>query len=531
MPISALSCFRPISQPPHRRWSALSRLTQTSAVLALVVLTTGPAVARDPLSSIDWLSQEAVSAANLAEAPVVQSALPPDIEVMPLDRLSKDPVGLLPSDVTGLPHNIWSASNEQDIVALIRGDRRDSLPAIVAFVKILMQARADPPLGAGPDGALFLARVDRLVELGAVEQAQALIELATPDTPDVFQRWFDLSLLTGTEDAACRAMNARPELAPTYAARIFCLARGGQWPVAVLSLNTHRVLSDITASEADILARFLDPELFEAAPPLPAPSQVTPLTFRLFEAFGEPLITRGLPLAFAHADLRGNNAWRAQLEAAERLARQGAVPENVLQKFYTARRPAASGGIWDRAAAIIRLDSAIEAGDPQEVARSLPAAWDAMKQARTEVAFAKLYSNALQAMDLRGEADDIANRVGLLSDDYRAVAARLADAQDPFDPFLIAIALGQPQDVAMISPRALAIQAAFDGAPAPVELQNLVANGKTGEAMLRAISLFNEGFAGEARSLTDALALFLLLELDDLARRAALELMILDRAT
>jgi hypothetical protein len=500
-------------------------------VLALAVLTTGPASARDPLSSIDWLSQEAVNAVNPDEPPVVQSASPPDIAVMPLDRLSKDPVGLLPSDVTGLPHNIWSASNEQDIVALIRADRRDSLPAIVAFVKVLMQARADPPLGAGPDGALFLARVDRLVELGAVEQAKSLIELATPDTPPVFQRWYDLSLLTGTEDAACRVMNARPDLSPTYAARVFCLARGGQWPVAVLSLNTHRILGDITLSEADMLARFLDPELFEGAPPLAAPSNVTPLTFRLFEAFGEPLITRGLPLAFAHADLRGNNAWKAQLEAAERLARHGAVPENVLQNFYTARRPAASGGIWDRAAAIIRLDAAISAGDPQAVSQHLPAAWDAMKQARTEVPFAKLYSAALQNMELHGEADDIANRAGLLSEQYRTVAESLAAAGDRFDPFLIAIALGRPQDVPTSAPRALAIQAAFAGAPAPVELQNLVANGKTGEAMLRAITLFNEGFAGEARSLTDALALFLLLDLDDVARRTSLELMILDRAT
>ncbi len=495
------------------------------------MLTTGPATAQDPLSSIDWLSDEAASAAFPGEPPVVESALPPEIDVTPLDRLSKDPIGLLPSDVTGLPRNIWSSSSEQVIVELIRQDRRESLPAIVEFVKVLMQARADPPIGAGPDGALFLARVDRLVELGAVEQAKALIEVATPDTPAVFQRWFDLSLLTGTEDAACRVLNDTPALAPSYAARIFCLARGGQWAVAVLSLNTHRVLGDITQSEADMLARFLDPELFERDAVLPAPSNVTPLSFRLFEAFGEPLVTAGLPLAFAHADLRGNNAWKAQLEAAERLARQGAVPENVLQKFYTARRPAASGGIWDRAAATIRLDSAITAGDAQAVSRHLPAAWDAMKQARTEVPFAKLYSDALQDMDLNGEADEIASRVGLLSEDYRRVAERLVAEDDGFDPFLLGIALGRPQDVPVTAPRALAIQAAFDGAPAPVELQNLVANGKTGEAMLRAIILFNEGFAGEARSLTDALALFLLLDLDDVARRASLELMILDRAT
>ncbi|WP_322892403.1 MULTISPECIES: hypothetical protein [unclassified Yoonia] len=488
-------------------------------------------MAQDPLSSIDWLSAEAVTAITPDEAPVADSAIAPEISVTPLDRLSKDPVGLLPTDVTGLPRNIWAASSEDTLVELVSLDRRESLPAIREFVKVLMQAEADPPMGAGPDGALFLARVDKLVELGAVEQAKALVELATPDTGPVFQRWFDVSLLMGTEDAACRAMNDMPALAPSYMARVFCLARGGDWAVAVLSLNTHRVLGDISAAESDVLERFLDPELFEGEPDLPQPNVVTPLLFRLHEAFGEPLVTANLPLAFSHADLRGNNAWKAQLEAAERLARQGAVSENVLQNFYTARTPAASGGIWDRAAAVIRLDEAVTAGDAQAVSRALPAAWDAMKQARTEVPFAKLYSAALQEMDLEGEAWHIAHRVGLLSADFRAVADNLVADDDGFDAFLIAIATGQPEDVPVTSPRALAIQAAFAGAPAPPELQSLVANGKTGEAMLRAVILFNEGYAGDARSLTDALALFRLVGLEDVARQAALQLMILDRAT
>ena len=487
--------------------------------------------AQDPLSSIDWLSAEPVANTAPVEAPVTDSAIPPEISVMPLDRQSKDPVGLLPSDVTGLPRNIWSASSEETLVELVSLDRRESLPAIREFIKVLMLAEADPPLGAGAEGALFLARVDKLVELGAVEQAKSLVELASPDTPAVFQRWFDASLLMGTEDAACAVMNDMPNLAPNYMARVFCLARGGEWGLAVLSLNTHRVLSDISTSDSDVLERFLDPELFEGEAPLPHPNAVTPLIFRLFEAFGEPLVTSNLPLAFSHADLRGNNAWKAQLEAAERLARQEAVAENVLQKFYTARTPAASGGIWDRASAVIRLDNAIAAGDDDAVARHLPAAWDAMKQARTEVPFAKLYSMALQDMDLQGEARDIANRVGLLSADYMQVAERLVAADDGFDPFLLAIAQDRPQDVRVTSPRGLAIQAAFAGAAAPTELQYLVANGKTGEAMLRAVILFNEGFAGDARSLTDALALFRLVGLDDVARQASLQLMILDRAT
>lgn len=454
---------------------------------------------------------------------------PPPIIVTPLDRPSKDPVGLLPANVTGLPRSIWSASDEATLVTLVRAERVETLPAIQDFLRVLMLAEADPPLGAGPDGALFLARVDKLLDLGAIEPAKSLIEQAEPDTAPLFRRWFDVALLTGTEDDACDVIKEAPSVAPTYPARIFCLARNGDWNTAALTLNTHRVLGDIDAQEEALLTRFLDPELFEGEPPLAPPERVSPLMFRMHEAVGEPLITAKLPLAFAHADLRTTTAWKSQIEAAERLARHGAVSENVLLRVYTARTPAASGGIWDRAAAVQRFDTAMKSGDTDRIAQTLPAAWDAMKQARAEVAFAKIYGPALLDIDLPDLPAVMAFEVGLLSNDYETAAlnARRSD----HDPFLIALARGVPQEVRVTDARDLAIQAAFNGAAPPDVLQTLVNEGKLGEALLRAIAIFNSGYAGDTRSLTDALALFRSVGLEDVARRAALQLMILDRAT
>ena len=456
-------------------------------------------------------------------------ATSPDVTVTPLDRLSKDPIGLLPPEVSGLPRSIWSASEEAVLVDLVRAERIDTLPVMQEFLKVLMLAEADPPLSANGEGALFLARVDKLLDLGALEPAQSLIEQANPDTGPLFRRWFDVALLTGTEDAACEAMRDTPSIAPTYSARIFCLARNGDWSAAALTLNTHRVLGDITPQEEALLSRFLDPELYEGEPPLAPPARVSPLTFRMHAAIGEPLITANLPLAFAHADLRSTTAWKSRLEAAERLARFGAVSENVLLKQYTARTPAASGGIWDRAAAIQRFDAAMTAADPDAVARSLPDAWAAMQQTRAEAQFAKLYGAALQELPLAGEAAVIAFEVGLLSPEYEAVAIAATEAEADFDPFLIGIARGVPQNLPADTPRALAIQEAFDSTPPPPELQNKVDDGKLGEALLRAIALFGAGSEGDLRSVTDALSLLRSVGLEDVARRAALQLMILDR--
>ncbi len=484
----------------------------------------------EPLSAIDWLSRS-VETAPLFEPPAVGDATAPDVSVTPLDRPSKDPVGLLPPEVTGLPRSIWSASEEAVLVDLVRAERVDTLPALQEFLKILMLAEADPPLDADGAGALFLARVDKLLDLGALEPAQSLIEQADPDTGPLFRRWFDVALLTGTEDTACEAMRDFPSIAPTVSARIFCLARNGDWATAALTLNTRRVLGDITPQEEALLSRFLDPELFEGEPPLPPPARVSPLTFRMHAAIGEPLITANLPLAFSHADLQSTTAWKSQLEATERLARHGAVSENVLLKHYTARTPAASGGIWDRAAAIQRFDRAMTARDPQAVARTLPDAWTAMQQARAEIQFAKLYGAALQQVPLSGEAALVAFEVGLLSPDYEAVAIAAEEAQAGFDPFLIGIARGTPQDLPASGPRARAIQDAFADVPPPPALQSKVDQGKLGEALLRALALFEAGSDGDLRSVTDALLLLRAVGLEDVARRAALQLMLLDRRT
>ena len=268
----------------------------------------------EPLSAIDWLSQsikpasapkpvQPTSPAVRDEAPVSSGASAPNVITTPLDGASPDPIGLLSSDLTGLPPTLWSASEESTLIALLQAQKTDGLPAMQDLLKTLLMAEADPPLGASLAGGLFQARVDKLLDIGAIEPAQALLEQAGADTPDLFRRWFDVALLTGSEDMACRTLQSRIDVAPTYAARIFCLARSGDWTAAALSLNTHRVLGDIDADEEALLSRFLDPELYEGEPPLGRPDRISPLVFRLYEAIGERMTTNRLPRAFAHADL------------------------------------------------------------------------------------------------------------------------------------------------------------------------------------------------------------------------------------
>lgn len=505
------------------------------AALAAAALGLGPgaAQAQAPLSAIDWLSESvatpvaAPAVQPVEEEPVGDGARLDEITVSPIDAVSADAVGLLPASVTGLPRDLWGRAPSAELAGLFGALETGLLPAMQELLFTLLLAELDPPSDSDPSGQLFLARVDALLALGAVDQAQALLDRAGPDDAERFRRWFDASLLTGTENAACERLRGAPGLSPTLPARIFCLARGGDWNAAALTLETGRALGGMTGAEDALLTRFLDVETFEGAPALPVPSRPSPLNYRLYEAIGEPLPTTTLPLAFAQADLRANAGWKAQLEAAERLARSGALPANKLLGLYTERLPAASGGVWDRVAAVQRFDVALTAAVPAAVSAALPDAWAAMAEVDLEVVFAEAYGPRLSAMTLTGDAAALGFRVALLTRDYETAAAGYAPDTGE-DRFLKALARGDLAGVAPFDRVARAVADGFLAAGAPDVLAAEVGVGNLGAAILRAIALMTDGARGDLNKLGDAIALFRAVGLEDVARRAALQVLILE---
>ncbi len=505
---------------------------QVWAVCALIAVSLADSArAEAPLSAIDWLSQSVTTPAPLPapiEPEVVKNALPDDVAVSVLGGPSPDAVGLLSPQVTGLPKNLWGLGLTGEIAALITTERTDTLPALQQLLITILLAEADPPADAGARGVLLLSRVDKLLDMGALDQAEALLTAAGSTEADLFRRSFDVALLTGTEDAACEIMRGAPNIAPTFPARIFCLARAGDWNAAALALRTGEALGYVTEKDNALISRFLDPDLFEDEPVPEAPQRPTPLVWRMFAAIGEPLPTGNLPVAFAHAELQDTSGWKAQIEAAERLVKAGAIPPIELLSLYIDRRPAASGGVWDRVDAIQDLEAALARNDADAIAASLQIAWAQMTSVELEVPFASLFALPLSQQPLQGEAGKLAFRIGLLSEHYEKIASSHTPA-DATETFLIALARGQLSGVVAPDSLGRAILPSFaDPKPAPEALV-LLEQGRLGEAVLMAIDHIARGVQGDLRGVTEGLSLLREVGLEDAARRTALELMLLER--
>ncbi|WP_237072583.1 hypothetical protein [Pseudaestuariivita rosea] len=494
---------------------------------------TTTALAEAPLSAIDWLSDSLAApppelTSATIEPPVTDSATIENITVMPLNLPTPDGVGLLPGTVTGLPADLWGDSDAQTLSQLIVLTPTPRLPALQDLMQMVLLAEVNPPIGSGPEPQLLLARVDALLDIGAIEPAQALLERAGVENPDLFRRWFDLALLTGTEDIACETLRDQPGLTPSFPTRIFCLARNGDWSAAALTLETGIALEQINPSEAELLIQFLEPEAVDDVLSLAPQSRITPLEFRIREAIGEPLPTVRLPRAFAASDLRANAGWKAQLEAAERLAKAGAISENQLLGLYSARRASASGGVWERVQGIQALDRALENRDRSAIATALPQIWREMQSADLEVPFARLFASRLMNVRLLPETEALALRIALISPMYETAGNRLS-TQSPEDRFLAALARGNLDGITAPTNTAAAIKDAFTDNMPPEKFRDMLQNGRIGEAILRGIALLDKGAGGDMAQVTQGLQILRAVGLEDAARQASLQLMLLER--
>ena len=474
----------------------------------------------EPMSAIDWLSDSISDPPPAIEPGVSDGAGVEEVRVVPLERSHSAGIGLISPNAAGVPADLWGASRSDAVARAIVQLPETLLPTLQTTLKQILIARLIPPADVVEEetSSIYRARIDRLLSKGALDEARALLIAADTDQPDVFRRWFDVALLLGEENTACRVMRTNPDILPTYPARIFCLARNGDWDVAALTLGTAEALGLLTPDEDILLAGFLDPAILEEEVLPPPPVRLTPLDFRLYEAVGERLQTTTLPLAFARADLSRDNGWKIRLTAAERLTASGALSSGELFALYRERDPSASGGIWERVEAVQALDRALATNG--DIAAALEDVWSRFSARGLESALAEEYApriallpaplseTEIKVLHLAGQTTglgdllpDAAFREGLLNGQMPA----------PFDAVSRAIADG------------------FARSTPPTRLAGLIEAGRSGEALLRAMALLSDGANGDLASISDGIATLRLLGFEAHARQASVELLLQDR--
>ena len=491
-----------------------------------------PAVAQEPLSAIPWLSDSLRQDQVLPD----QNADTGAITSSSLDAPQTEGIGILSPRQTGLPFDLWGQTSRSEVVELIFSHPEGKLPEAQAMFQNILLAKTRPPSGPSGGPSTMLARIDRLLSIGALDAAEALIAAAGINDPELFRRAFDVGVLTNRPEAACAALRVNPALSPTFPARIFCLARANDGDAAALTLRLGHELGAISPEEELLLARFLDPQAFEDEPDEVPDTPLTALDYALRDAVALARPQGTPPLAFEHLDLEQGAPMRARITAGERLVKFGSIAPTTLFQAYRAGRPAASGSIWERASAVQALDRALASRDGAEIAEALSEADEVFSNHGLRVALAKAYAARLANVPRAGFPDDnIRKPFELLLLAGELDAAERWQSASPSAQAKLLFALADPEQ-SLPSADGLSglermIVEGLTRTTAPNEparyLMSLCKSDRKGEGILGALALLRDGFEVDPDDLQAALFVLSQMELGLSARRIGLEKLLL----
>ena len=478
--------------------------------------------AEAPLSAIDWLSNkknDRESIINFVEKE--SSDTNKDIQVSTLSSDKFQSIGLLPVYVTGIPTTIWRNSSFNDLTYSIKTMPTFSYPPIQELVYSLLLAEARPPLDEPETYSFLDVRLQKLLSYGAVDPAIALIERASPVPDSMVPLLFDISLLSSNNMPACDPIFKKRKNRVLQGELVYCYARKGDWLTAHLILKTESVLGDISEHLISLLNRYLEVDFeVDLNALLPPPSLISPLEYRLYEAIGEPIPAEYLPIKYSQSDLSGDNGWRAQVIAAERLASTSAIPENQILGIYTKYNTSVSGGVWERVDAVKSLDTALELNENfEEIFKNSLEVFSKSDQLSL---FAKLFARRIYEQSFSPKSKKIAADLLLLTNNFE-----LTEYYWRSEDIRFGLVSGDFSNVKAKNETENIILKVFTDPKMPFLVEQKLNQGKLGEVILNALLQFETGIQGDLKDLSESLSTLNLIGLNNTARRSALTHLVL----
>jgi hypothetical protein len=278
------------------------------------------------------------SAAPVAPGAPAEAA-PSGIQVAPLAPVDPEWTGTLGEDRGGFPPTLWQGTPRSVVLALVPALPVTTSPTVQGLERRLLLANALPPAGREDSSGFLAFRAEKLLAMGFVEDASALLQAAPGRSEALDRARIELKLLSGDRDAACQGVGEairRHQGLWWERALVACNALAGKREEAALGLSLLREQNAPRDAAFDALIDALGGRQAKL-PPLPQP---TPLHLALLQAAKLPypgdLAAVTAPATLRAIALAEGTPALQRLAAAQRAAEFGALTPEQLRTIYRA---------------------------------------------------------------------------------------------------------------------------------------------------------------------------------------------------
>ncbi|MEM9716891.1 MAG: hypothetical protein AAF826_10285 [Pseudomonadota bacterium] len=287
-------------------------------------------------------------------------ALSENIIATEIAALSAEGVGLLAPSQLNLPNDLFVGVSAEAAARAFPRHNPNAPPAVNDLLRFVAKTSFDPPVSPISPSPFLLKRLDHLEKVGSIDALEALLRQVGTNSPQLFERWMAASIWLGLEVEPCEVIDQVPSPKPLEAV-IFCTALNGDPNRAIAMVEIAASLGRLNERDTNLFLTFFDPEIFEDLNPGAAKPKDSAIAFFMRFDMGFDLPKLAETLGPELKTLNGFAPWRDRINAAEALARSGAITGARMLAVYQEGSPPASGQPWDR------IEDLVTAWDRQDV--------------------------------------------------------------------------------------------------------------------------------------------------------------------
>lgn len=292
------------------------------------------------------VQQEPEQSAPAVTAPPLETVAPRPLEesgivVNKLDSLDPDANGLLSEGQGGFPLDFWQGTDWALVSAFMPRMPAGSPSAVIrGLAERLLTSRAAVPANKPAEASFIALRVDRLLAMGRIEPALALLKIAADERRDenLARTRIEAMFFNNDNAGACSAVqNARGAHSGMYwsQAQAFCLALSGEHARAALIADLIRErengIEPVFFTAIDSLAGARK----DGAPALAKPAALHLAMMRAARLqMPSEIVQDGEVSVLRSIALSPNATLEARLIAAEKAYRAGALTADQTLRLY-----------------------------------------------------------------------------------------------------------------------------------------------------------------------------------------------------
>lgn len=473
-------------------------------------------------TTLNWINKKILKIENQSETQITEHQTQINRVVTTIELND-----LVEQDII-LPYYYWSWSDIEDISEKIKKIPIDVTPLLRNLITAVLISEMPIDLNSSKERNLYIVRLNKLIELGKLREAQLFINANDPTLKISSDPQFIINIMRGNDTLACAQYKNSETITPNLKKKLYCLSYENEMQEANIIFETAKMLNFINAYDTEILKILLNSQQEKLFFTYTETNKISALDYVILEKNKaiDPKIV--IPTAFLTYDFNQNIDVRKKLIAGEKLTKIGAISDTQLFQLYKNDIIEDNFGdeLKNRIAFIKSLEKSIIAKDPVQIRKFLSEGFSIFDKVGLSTQFSEHYSAHILNQQNLGWDTPISIKMSLLTGNYSDMKNSISLNSN----FILAqsVAKNDYSKLRNISSFEENIISAIRDPIYNEKNTNLIDQGKTGEVILSSILLLTDDNKKNAKNIKNGLRGLMQTGLEKIAKLIVIQYILMD---